>query len=371
MNKKKKYEVLRFEDKYKEEVLRLVSKEWDKFDEAYFIWKFFKNPYSNIVGYVILFNKKVVGFRGLMGTNFMLNKNQLSFLSLADGVIHKSHRRKGLFTKINNYLLKDLPNHSDVRLVYTMSSTGPSSESYLKRNWKVLSMRRILIYKNISGLVMTKRIKNKFIRKIVEYLLSFQYLIFKKEISLDYNTKVLISENPYPNLLSEVNSKSISNKIEQKKDKRYYEWRLSDPNRSNKFIYSYLFKNKNEVIAYSIFSLKGNYCYLIDYNYKKDIKNLSFLLNYTIRRKNLGFLITWATGVDNNTLNEFRNIGFFEPNILARLFSNFLENSFQHNLPIIINTTDSVNHKNGWKIDDIDIKNVENWSIKMIDSDGV
>ena len=88
---------------------------------------------------------------------------------------------------------------------------------------------------------MTKRIKNKVIRKIVENLLSFQYLIFKKEISLDYNTKVLISENPYPNLLSEVNSKSISNKIEQKKDKRYYEWRLSDPNRSNKFIYSYLF----------------------------------------------------------------------------------------------------------------------------------
>ena len=202
-----------------------------------------------------------------------------------------------------------------------MSSTGPSSESYLKRNWKPLCMRRIMIYKNISGLLLGKGMKNKYIRKLVSLMSNFKYLVFDNKISIGYNPKVLISDKPYPSLFSEVNSSSNFDKIEQKRDKSYYEWRLSDPDISNKFLYSYLFKNKNEIVAYSIFSIRGNCCYLIDYNYKNDIFDLSFLINYTIRRKNLGFTVTWSTGIDSIMLNEFRNIGFFEPRLLYNFFS--------------------------------------------------
>ena len=363
------YKFSKYTPLYRKQVITLLNKEWN-YPENYFKWKFEDNPYSpEVVCYIILYKGVVIGFRGFIRINFKINNNTIPMLHLADGYIDINHRRKGLFLKLNKFAIKDIINNTKIILLISLSSNNYSTPSYLKQGWVPIANKEMLIYKNYFGLTYNKGGNNKIINKISIIFNKIIYFFHKNITSemLGMNEyKVIITKRIFSKDLSEINKRLLKrNRIYNYKNESYYKWRLSNPN--SKYLMCYLYSSNSILTAYVIFRKIGNEYQVIDYCYSKLIE-LKLIFQYFNKIKQQSFIRIPTYGKTSSELLDLKELGFISANKIGKFFPKIHIKS-QTKLPYIIFATSSLD--NQYMINEIDIKNNNNWNLFLIDDDGI
>ncbi len=366
------YNIERFKWSHKKEVLQLFNTEW-KYSEKYFDWKY-KNTYNQgILGWVAFHNSEIVGFRGLTILGLSeFNGQRLQLVSLSDGFVHKDYRRKGLFSKLNKYLIEDLRSYWAKGglhgFVYTMSSNVYSTPTYLKLGWKALSKRNLLVYRNFSGIILNKGSGNMYTRKLIKVLNRLLNIIWYSERHDLGKYKLQISSRVFANLMADLYKSSIdNNRFIRIKDKSYYDWRLKNPN--EKYIVSYLLNKDNELVAYAIFQDKKTVHCLIDYCYN-EYEEFKLLIANSMHKLDSELTYTIGFGKTKRELQDLNNLHFREP----RLIHKILPSSYsvlRNNLYFIVHPVNTKPKETEWFIDKFDLSDIDNWKLDMIDDDGV
>ena len=107
------YEIVSYSPVFRDEILRLQTHLWSPdlaVNDAYFRWKYERNPYACAPHvYLALQEGQVMGMRGFYGAQWETgNECELIVPCGGDTFVLPEHRRRGLFSKINAFAIKDL-----------------------------------------------------------------------------------------------------------------------------------------------------------------------------------------------------------------------------------------------------------------------
>ena len=178
--------------------------------------------------------------------------------------------------------------------------------------------------------------------------------------------KVIITKRIFSKDLSEINKRLLKrNRIYNYKNESYYKWRLSNPN--SKYLMCYLYSSNSILTAYVIFRKIGNEYQVIDYCYSKLIE-LKLIFQYFNKIKQQSFIRIPTYGKTSSELLDLKELGFISANKIGKFFPKIHIKS-QTKLPYIIFATSSLD--NQYMINEIDIKNNNNWNLFLIDDDGI
>jgi GNAT superfamily N-acetyltransferase len=141
------YEIIRYRPEFRDQVLELQKHLWSgdaSFNAEYFSWKYERNPYvDDIPIYLAVFDRQVVGMRGMMGAEWQVGASSQTFrcLCACDLVVTPSHRGRGLFRKIMAPAMEDLALRGHP-LVFNLSASPITFLSSLKAGWRLAGTYR-------------------------------------------------------------------------------------------------------------------------------------------------------------------------------------------------------------------------------------
>ena len=305
------YRKYRIEDK--NQVVDLLQHLWD-YDASkrlrYFEWKFEQNPYTiDPLAYVAVDGDKVVAFRGYMVIPVQIDNRDYLCAVLADTVTHPDYQRKGLFSGVTNYSIKEILKDERYLISLNSSSGGKTLKGYTKLEWVPFCEREHLFRFTWKGII------NKIISISVPEL--------QQETSSDEG-KYLLSDTCDALSISSMPFKYT--RLSHKRDYNLYKWRFYNPNATYKFAYSY--DQSGELRSYLIlFKISDDKWDLIDFN-TIDSKDLKALFKWTCRHLQPLFILLWTVSKTNIIYQSYSKFGFIPLNRILRLFKKFQKPPF-------------------------------------------
>jgi hypothetical protein len=136
------YEVVRYKADLRSQVLELQSHLWSPsltLNEAYFEWKFERNPYQEKpLIYLAMLDGKAVGMRSCFGMKWEVGAHGQTFIGFCadDAVIAPSHRNRGVMARIMSAVLADLANSSSVDYVFNLSAAPMTFLTSISTGWR-------------------------------------------------------------------------------------------------------------------------------------------------------------------------------------------------------------------------------------------
>ncbi|MBG07471.1 MAG: hypothetical protein CME68_01830 [Halobacteriovoraceae bacterium] len=341
-----------FKNRHESQVIELLKSEWI-YSADIFNWKFKLNPYtSGVLGFVVLKGDKVVGFRGFIPLKFYFRGKIINVVSLTDGFISKYHRRKKLFTLLNEYALNRLRLEGHFKFVYSLSSIKASTKTYQKSNWLSVGKKRTFYLNVWSSLLFGH----------FPYFSSLLNRVQKLNQNFE-NNRFHFTQKCLFGHMSNLASSLVSDNFMNTKSREYFKWRLKNPTKKYKFAYS--FDSKNCLDCYIIFDCTSKKQWkLLDFKYKKK-STFTKLLNYVIKYKLKGLLSAYLYFDSSSSSSFYESIGFFPVNFRKKINSNFFMNR-NENLPFMIFLLED-------RFDDSNKDNFlepRKWNLSLIDDDG-
>lgn len=327
-----------FETNYLDQVLVLLEPLWGYLSleerKVYFKWKYIQNPnIKNTTAYIALDEElnKVIAFRGYFALKFTLNNKELLFNVFSDAVVHMDYRRKGVFKKLTEFSLNKLSSVKQNRVIYSISSNSYANNSHLNQKSVKLTTKKTL-YK-------------------------FKYLNYKTKLNIEYSKKCDYNEIKflYKSLINK-------NKFYFSYDAEQLLWRYNNPITHYNFIY--VRKNDAKLSCYlSYYKIDSTRVHVIDYIYE-DVNDFKAALSYLEKKeKNLLTQIEVFSSEEDIFFKQL--LGFKPFNLLKKIFKKPIVND------ILVRPLPFEFTLENWKIDDIDIREIKNWHLTLICSDGI
>jgi len=245
----------KYSPKHKESVLDLLSYLFDTLNleerRKRFEWKFETNPYTKIpLCYIALDNEMVIGHTGYVIQKYQVGGKEYSFSSPSHVVVHPEYRRKGVFSKIIEFSSKDLVINSDINLILAPYPNKASAAAVLKCGYESIGKTDYM------------------------YKLSFFNILKSTLKSPNIQTPITIDKNRFKiEITSELRAQDISllmnksreeNKISNVRDRKFYEWRFSEPFKD--YIFAYCTKDDG-LVGYV--GLNNKNSIIMEYGYLK------------------------------------------------------------------------------------------------------
>jgi len=268
-------------------------------------WKYFENPMvsNQPLIYITEYEGKIVGARPILPNRMKFGVKILKVAQPCDTMVHPEHRRKGIFTKMTNFAIRDIqkrgfslfysfPNPLVGRIYENVRSLGWQNISKTNPSYKIFSPEKVV----------SSKISRKILRNIAQTVLRF--LSSRKSKlptiipakSYDINEERMIIEE-----IEELWKRFSENfKISTVRNKEYLEWRFLKHSEND---YRFFTARKNKgLLGYFVTNIVKNLNLIegriIDYVIKDNGKEvfLSLLLEALEKFKKEGcdVVSTWA-----------------------------------------------------------------------------
>ena len=351
------YEIKLYHPEYLPQVIKVLSYLWgenQKQNLSYFQWKYHENPYTDDpLGIVCLYEGKVVGFRGYFATKWKIKEKNAEFYILCPGdtCVDPDHRLKKLSLIMGNRAMEEYKDKYKIFLNF--SSTKNSVPGYLKMGFVPLIDKAYINRDNIFVIISYIKTVNKKVG------------LHEGKISFGEFDEIIVAETPKPKEMSAIVNRQNSHKskITLSQDEKFFKWRFGNCRR--KYIFYYYHKNKM-VTGYVVMKVSENNKrgFIVDFSADETVA-IEKILEFIIKLKHYDIL-----SIVNYSINE--NISWvlkklqFKGNSLTCL----IEKRRDGECPLFLRPVGYDYSESEYFIEDLDIRNIDNWSLKEICSDG-
>jgi hypothetical protein len=283
--------------------------------QKYFEWKYHNNPYTEkSLGIVALHGDKVVGFRGYCATPWQAQGKDIMALMVGDTIVESAHRRRGLSMKMGMLACEEYV--SDYKFLLNMEANRKAAPGYLKLGFHPLLDKRM----QISFAKMDKAgIEN-----------------------------VVVSDKPDLQRMHQ----SSTDKIVLRSDSEFFNWRY----KSN-IPYKYLFYYHNDDYVVTGQLPKNDTAHILDYT-ENDISSFEILLKCIRHTPSIVTLSIRTMNLSENVSSVLKKLKFKDNNIKNKLIT-----------PILVRPTVPDPVEEDWFLNDLDMRDINNWQLKGICSE--
>ncbi|HOG19430.1 MAG TPA: GNAT family N-acetyltransferase [Salinivirgaceae bacterium] len=317
----------------KEQVIELLHGLWIFLSETdyvkHFDWKYLQanHTFPNAFVAVDKQTNGVIGFRGFVIQKYTINNNTYTAAVISDACVNPNYRRKGILSKMTMFGINYLKEKNVIDFYLVLSSNTASIAAYLKIGFQIIDCKKEL-YKIL--------IKNKPSNK------------YEYQISNTFSTNKLMLNN--------------SSKIKINNTEEFLKWRYKNPNTNYEYVYVY---EKGELVVFiSYYYISTNRIYILDYNFS-NLSAFKEAFKYLKRNKKIKFAQVWGITCSNDKKKILKQVGFFS---LTFIRTKILRRADQ---PILIRPATIKISENDFFIENIDIRDPQNWELNLINSDGV
>ncbi len=220
------------------EIVELESFLWGRaqeYREKMFLWKYINTPFPRkCIGIVAVCDNKVVGFRGLIPTEWKYSNMTINTVFATDAVVHPDYRGMRIMAKLTAYIIDKIK--ADCDYLQVLSPNVMSGSVHKSMGAKIFTS--FSYYKKQCAIVLGKRdaeVLNS-IDDIWECRKSF--------------------EEKSPNCLDAVITKE------------YYQWKMQEPEKEFHFI------TDSEHSSFALIEIRGKNVEIFDFGYKNSLKDV-------------------------------------------------------------------------------------------------
>ena len=283
--------------------------------QGYFKWKYHDNPYTeNPLGIVALQGNKVVGFRGYCATLWQACGEEFKALTVGDTVVERSHRRKGLSTRMG--MLAHEEYTTDYKFLLNMEANRKASPGYIKLGFHPLLDKRVWI----------------------------SFAKMGKE-GID---EVIVSDTPDPQRMQP----TVTDKISLLQDDEFFRWRY----KSNvPHTYRFYYLNDDYVVIGQL--PNSDIAHILDYT-ENNINDFETILRCVRHTPSVVTLSIRFMNISENVFNVLEKLKFKDNNI---------KNKFV--MPILVRPTAPNPAEEDWFLNGLDMRDINSWQLKGICSE--
>lgn len=349
------YEIEPYQADQREQVVELLGQllEGDAVtNDAYFEWKYQKNPHArDLLGIVAIYRGKIVGFRGY-GSTLWHNGTDKDIRALIPGdtCVDLNHRKKGLSVAMGKLAREEYAN--TYPLLLNLSCTRDSLPGYLRLGFTPITNKVYLSRYSLSGLA--------------RYIVDSKKQLPLGDARIVYGRfgDIRVSDTAEPERMASVIARQVSEpgRFRLRQDADYFRWRLNGP--ADRFVYYYL-ENNGETVAYILLSIApGNQrAYILDYA-DIDGESSNRLLEFITAQKSFSVLSIFSHSVDSVLAPCIQRLGFHTGGIMGAM-----EKKVRGNMPLLLRPVTAKPGDRDWRVEGVDVRDPENWSIRGICSD--
>ncbi len=346
-----KVNYIKYTSEHKEETLRLLAVLWTHLDEQkqrqLFEWRYEQNPFAaKKYMYLAVSATQVVGFRAFVPQALECKGKQIIGLTAADAVVNPDFRRKGIFTGLIRFFLNDIGDNptGDV-VIYNLSSNEYSTPGYLKLGWQATSgLKRFALRYDLFQHIRLRSgsLKGKEVRFGMHHL---------KDATVEISSRVYAEE-----MAELADRQPQKGKIGCIRDTRYFNWRYAF--RDKTYIFVYL-RVKGNLESYLVLHKVSDSQFLLWEYAATNTPMLKTTIKVAVRTIGIPFLRTWVLSRHDSA--RLRRCGFMSaPTKIWNLLG-------KKRLPILVRPVNLKVAKNDFFLNDVDIKNLENWQLFLAD----
>lgn len=333
----------------KEQVLALLGANLWHFPHeerlAYFNWKYEQNPYTEApLGFVCVDGNKIIAFRGYMLQPICINDSIYYNAALADTVTDANYRRMGLFSRITKYSIEELEKEPRIVVSTNSSSGGPTLNGYLKLGWQPLTERKNLFSFSWRSLFPKKDIDKEWCKMGENYriLLSTRYQATEMSaLAIEQTCKKLISVHT---------------------DNDYIRWRFENP--QAEYFYAYYYENESLTAYLAVKRIGERKFDIVDFH-SQSPRQLRRLVNSLHRWLHPLFILDWMVNKNDAINHSPSSFGFVNLNFILKRIKKF------NVPPFLVRTTKADQQDCDWILEDIDMRDKQNWCLHKIVADEI
>lgn len=350
-----KYKVVQYSPDLKNQVLELQKHLWNEditVNNAYFTWKYERNPYLDIpLIYLAMCDERVVGMRGMIGAKWEIDHLSEKFLipCAGDTVIAPEHRNRGLFTMIMKAALKDLGKRG-FGYIFNVSPGPVTLLGSLTIGFRGVGPLQNMIRNTKQGKDIL--IDNPF------NLLDANF----KEARCRVSSKVVIGSKAKPKAMAGLIDRIESTyRIRHVRDGEYFSWRFKNPLCQ----YRFLFWEDKALEGYLVLQTpsytNSGIVKIVDWEgTSPEVK--ADLLKASVDLGGFDKLIIWSATLPKTEKNVLQNFGFVEDTADVSL-----TNYRQY---VLVRAVQDKMLNMDWILANRRLLDLINWDLRMIYSDG-
>jgi hypothetical protein len=301
---------------------------------------------------------------GLFGSEWQAGNNNERFITLcgSDLVIHPDHRGQGLFKPLWDEALSHLKS-GPYRYLFVLSGNSHSTRITLKNGWKQIGSLIKVTW--MAEKTLTRKVR-KFARRFSlnsqDHSDPFSYFdeLIQKELAKGKSSH--LSDEPnigaMVNLLRRIGQ---DGRIQHVRDERYYSYRFQNPLSAYRFLYW----GENEIDGYIVLqtshqaSSNHSWVNILDWEAKSE-KIRRKLLNKVLKSGAFDEINIWAATLREESKQTLRDAGF-----------NFNGSGEEESYPtILVRAVPEELQTAEWRINGLNLLDLNNWSIRGVFSDG-
>ena len=320
-----------------------------------FEWKYDKNPYlDEPLIYLAFQGDKIVGHRAFVVQNFKLKEDYL-IGTPADALVHPDHRRKGIFSKLTDFAIKDIEERDHIDLLISLSSTKKSAKGNIKAGFTPVGKREKLYNFSIKKIFKNRYKKEIDFNQIISSKMNGKTIEISQKLKIDDIVELMKISTNYK-------------KFRNLRDRQFYRWRFEEYPKD--LIYLYIW-DQNDLEAYLSMEKENiqfrgfdlDYYSLLEYGYK-DIRLFQELIQALTKKLHLPSIMSYVFTRKKEEKTILRKAGF-------KGSESYLINSLQkrgvldeEGLPglLVKPAKEPVDHSDFY-LDNIDTRKEKNWSL--------
>lgn len=347
------YEFVHYRPEYRPQVIELMQYLWgndaDR-NELYFKWKHEDNPcIESPLGHVALYSGDVVGFRSLFALRFGVTGQRKSIIVLSPGdtCVHPDHRLRGLFMSLGRLQMKEYSDRHRIFLSTTITKNSlPGSR---KLGYIPISQRVQLVRSSLPG--------------FAKYALTARERspLERSRIRMGRYGGILVSGRARSEDMAQLagDDEPGRSRLRLVQDEAFFDWRYRNPRGRYAFYYSMDGDVANGYVVVKV-SRNNRRGYILDYA-EGDGQAIRRILGYIVEAKHFDVLSIYSYGVSDHLWQILHDLGF-RRNSPVR----FVQRRFRGEMPLLIRPVKEDYADQDFYIHGLDIRRIENWSLKPI-----
>lgn len=230
----------------------------------------YENPISNYkpMGFVALADNQVVGYRGFTIIPFLVGGKPINMAIPNNTATHPNYRRQGIFSNLIKLSLETLV--KELPYIFNISANANAVPANLKFDWLVLGKKDYLIKTVLFSRRFSVPEKYEFSLEKNDLLNAIGHISNKSQISSNSNIRIDLNNEPF------------------------VEWIFTRPD------YQYLtIKTDRNPFGYMCFTLSGNTCKIIHFDFMGERSNLTYMLKYIAKKFDISYFYFFTSKKDH------------------------------------------------------------------------
>jgi hypothetical protein len=362
------------------QVARLQKYLWTsslKLNTAYLEWKYARNPYTpEPLIYIVMHGSRVVGMRGIFGMCWEVggDPEPIFLPSSSDSLIEPGHRNLGLYRDLTDFMMGDLHTRgythtislsstpaNDLILVKVMGARPAGSLGIMTRRSHIATMETKLI-QAVNRLKFSSMVQ----RVGMNARRALGFNVFS---NLDRNAgrgsagagnPVTLARKPRPEAMADlIRRLNRDGRIRSVRDRSYFSWRFENP----RAMYRFLYWGSEQLSGYLVLqNTQGKSpVNIVDWE-ASDPEVRAGLFRSALAWGQFSRIDTWSATLPPAEVELLRDAGFSVIEDIPGTPSNFGR--------VLLTAVGKVGNEEGWCLRGRQMLRLDNWDLRMLDSDG-